>query len=108
MLWKLNTKVFIAPDTYAAGSVIEYHGTPGIAYEPYDDEAREVWKKWAEANPEKVGHRPFDELAIVEAPTAKMVTAPESEEAPEGVQLGMPQKAKPGLTGGGKALKVAG
>jgi hypothetical protein len=106
MKWKLTTKVFIAPDTFPAGAVIEYHGTPGIAFEPVDDEARAVWDKWAEANPGKVGHRPFDELEIV-SPTASMVTPPESEAAPEGSQLGVPQKAKPGLSGGGKALKVA-
>jgi hypothetical protein len=109
MKFRLNTRVFIAPTTFEAGSVIEYHGPIGIAFDPVDEEAQEKWDEWAKANPAKAGFRPFDELPVVDTPDPVLIEAPPVETEPTTApQLGAPQKAQPGPTDGGKVLPVPG
>lgn len=53
--YKLTQKVFIAPYVYDAGTIVEYKGPPGLAFEPVDDEAKalkaEYLKKFPRLDP---------------------------------------------------------
>lgn len=111
MKWRLTAKTFIEPVLYDVGTIMEYQGPIGMSFEPLDAEAQERWDEWAKANPTKaVGAKPFEELSIVERPQ------PEKVEPPKAVDIGIEEstgmamlkstKAAPGVSQGGKAVKV--
>lgn len=118
MKFKLTADAFIEPVLYKQGTVVTFPPDIGIeaigmAYEPADDEAQELWNKWAKANPAKaVGAKPFEELDVAPKramPVAVEAPVPEEVEIEQttGMAMAKQTKAKPDLAQGGKAVKVA-